>query len=333
METKGIILQTLIFPCACHCRYCLLSWDGKTVGADYDRCEAYAKRFHEWVRANRPEWHFLFSFGYCMEHPRLFEAVDFLNSIGSPTGKFLQMDGMRFRSETENRQLMEGLKAHGMELINFTFYGLEPYHDRFAGRAGDYAHMMGMIDAARKANLSVSAGIPLTSQSAPQIGPLIDELESHGISQISLFVPSEEGRGITLSDIRFTVDDFDGLEEDIKRRVNRKRYRSEAEWVTGKDFETENNRSLIISLMPENIDRFERMLFEDVIGEIEKLDEQYYSVIPSLPELAERYGEPAGRKIYRQRDLFAHYQKMYIKENGLHLYDVTDERQCGSRRY
>ena len=47
MKTESVLLQTLCVPCACRCRYCLLSWDGKTVGADWARSRAAAAAFAE----------------------------------------------------------------------------------------------------------------------------------------------------------------------------------------------------------------------------------------------------------------------------------------------
>lgn len=38
-------------------------------------------------------------------------------------------------------------------------------------------------------------------------------------------------------------------------------------------------------------------------------------------------------RFYSQRELYRRYQKQYIAAHRLSLYDVTDERQCGSRRY
>ena len=57
----------------------------------------------------------IFAFGYSMDHPRLLEAIDFQNAIGSVLGKVLQMDGMRFRSQSQCGDLMHELQAHGIE--------------------------------------------------------------------------------------------------------------------------------------------------------------------------------------------------------------------------
>ena len=162
MKTASVMLQTLCVPCRCHCRYCLLSWDGRVVGADYHRCERLAARFHQWIARERPELSFVFSFGYSMEHPNLFEAIRFLQSIGSVGGEFLQCDGLSFRTDAEINSLMKGLRDCGVKHLNFTFYGAQAYHDRFAGRPGDYAYMMKLLASAATNGLETSARVPLT---------------------------------------------------------------------------------------------------------------------------------------------------------------------------
>ena len=99
MRTVSINVMNLCVPCENRCRYCLLSYDGKTSGVDYKRSEVYAKRFYQWLKENRPDLSFLFGFGYSMEHPDLLSAIDFCRSIGSATGDFLQFVGMKFRTD------------------------------------------------------------------------------------------------------------------------------------------------------------------------------------------------------------------------------------------
>ena len=69
------------------------------------------------------------------------------------------------------------------------------------------------------------------------------------------------------------------------------------------------------------------------LRETEALDDAYYAAFLTFAELAERYGDPAGEKLYRVRDLFAHYRTLYAAEHGIRPYDVTDERFSGSRRF
>jgi len=333
MKTASVMLQNLCVPCACRCRYCLLSWSGHCVGVDYDRSERFAGRFHDWITAERADLSFNFSFGYSMDHPQLFRALSFLRSIGSVSGEFLQCDGFRFRSDDEADALIRGLSKTGVKALNFTFYGLASYHDRFAGRPGDYDHMLRLIDSAAEYGFKTSAGIPLTQESAPQIDGLLDALRPHGVGRVFLFVPHAEGRGVLVDPIRFSQADFDSLSADARALLNTGRFRTEGEWISSGRCAEPENRSLTISLTPENIDRLEQTPFDEIIAEVERLDDRYYGALPSRAELAGLYGDSGGDRFYGERDLFWHYQKRFIREHGLSLYDVTDERYSGSRRY
>jgi len=333
MKTRMILIQNLCVPCNCHCRYCLLSWSNKLLGIDYERSEAYAKKFYEWIKENRPELDFSFYFGYSMEHPDLLKAIDFFREIGSANGSMLQFDGMRFRSGEEIVELLRGIKEHGVSHLNFTFYGTKEYHDKFAGRQGDFEFMLQVIEEAHNLEMEVSVGIPITHENAGQIEELLDVFDAYHIAQRTIFVPHEEGRGVSLNPIRFREEDFAGLSERAKKYFNSNIYKRECDWVNGRTFKTTENRALLLSLTPENIGMFESMSFEDTIAYLEKLDDEYYNAIPSLEELTQLYGNAEGKEFYQQRDLFHHYQHMYIKEHNLKIYDVTDERQCGSRRY
>ena len=137
MRTVSINVMNLCVPCENRCRYCLLSYDGKTRGVEYKRSEQYAQRFYQWLKENRPELSFLFGFGYSMEHPDLLDAVRFCQSIGSASGEFLQFNGLRFRGDAELEKLLQQLKDCGMKMIDLTFYGTEDYHDHFSARIGD----------------------------------------------------------------------------------------------------------------------------------------------------------------------------------------------------
>ena len=333
MKTRSIMVQTLCVPCSCHCRYCLLSWNNHPVGADYERSKEYAKKFHAYMKENHPEIQFDFAFGYSMDHSNLLQEIDFLNTIGSIQGRLLQLDGMKFRSEEEIDELMSGLAGHGIKQINFTFYGLQAYHDRFAGRQGDFHYLLKLAQTATEHGIETSAGIPLTHENAAQSEELIGILEAYRIKKVSLFIPHEEGRGISLNGIRFSQWDFERLGPNAKCRLNTGIFKTEGQWVNEKNLQAEENRTLLISLTPDNIGMFEDMGFEEAIRYVEKLDETYYAALPTFRQLCEMYGDPDGTCFYGKRDLFQHYQKRYIAEKKLSLYDVTDERHCGSRRF
>ena len=332
MKTVSINVMNLCVPCANRCRYCLLSYDGKVTGVDYERSKAYAKRFHDWLIANRPDLSFLFGFGYSMEHPVLLDAIDFCRSIGSATGEFLQFDGMKFRTDGELELLLCQLKEHGIKLIDLTFYGTEEYHDRFAARKGDYRLMLRTLAIADQVGLDVTVSIPLTHENANQTDMLITELNQFHPQRIACFIPHSEGRGYLLDPVRFSADDYSKLSDDVRSRVNWDRFRTESEWLRS-GFPKTEKRVLTVTLTPENMDFFEDLSFQETVAYFEKLDDDYYASIPSAEELAGIYGDPNGDRYYSARDLYLSYQRRHIADHDLRLYDMNDERQCFSRRF
>ena len=332
MRTTSINVMNLCVPCENRCRYCLLSYDGKVSGVDYKRSEAYAKRFYEWLKENRPDLSFLFGFGYSMEHPDLMGAIDFCRSIGSATGEFLQFDGMKFRADEELEDLLRQLKGHGIRLIDLTFYGTEEYHDRFAARSGDYRLMMRTLAQANRIGLDVTVSIPATGENADQMDDLIAELEQHLTQRITVFVPHSEGRGRLLDSVRFSEEHYQNLSEKVRSHFNTTRFKTEKEWLAC-GFPVNEKRVLTVTLRPENVAFFENQTFAETIAYLEKLDDDYYATIPAVEELAQIYGNPNGNRYYSARDLSLHYQRRYIADHNLEIYDINDERHCFSRRF
>ena len=331
MKTVAINVMNLCVPCENRCRYCLLSYDGNLTGVDYKRSEQYAGRFYQWLRKNRPELSFLFGFGYSMEHSDLTAAITFCQSTGSVTGEFLQFNGMKFRTEEALRQLLQNLKDRGIKLIDLTFYGTEAYHDRFAARSGDFRLMMDTLRVANQVGLDVTVGIPITSENANQMEALLTELEKYHTQRIACFVPHSEGRGGLLEPVRFRWTDYENLPENIRKHINRNIFKTEREWLEY-GFPQVENRVLTLMLTPENVDFFEKLPFEDAVAYLEKLDDDYFSVIPSAEILATCYGDTSSDKFYSARDLYMRYQRQYIAEKQLEIYDIHDERNCFSRR-
>lgn len=332
MKTVSINVMNLCVPCENRCRYCLLSYNGKESGVNYKRSERYAKRFYEWLQENRPELSFLFGFGYSMEHPSLLSAIEFCQSIGSATGEFLQFDGMKFRTDSELETLLQQLKNHGIKLIDLTFYGSEEYHDRFAARSGDYQLMIRTLAMANKIGLDASVSIPVTHENVDQIDDLISQLNQYRTQRIACFIPHGEGRGRLLEPVRFSAEDYGKLSDNVRSRINWNRFKTEREWLRD-GFSPVSRRVLTVTLTPENVDFFEGLSFEEAIVYLEKLDDDYYSSIPTVEELAEIYGNPNGNHYYSARDLYLSYQRRYIADHKLDIYDINDERLCFSRRF
>lgn len=331
MKTTSLNILNLCVRCYNHCKYCLLSWDGKCLGIDEKRGVEYARSIYHWIKAAHPEINFVYYFGYSMEHPDLPAAIRFMQETNSPGGEFLQFDGMKMRTRAELHELLGSIKELGIRLIDFTFYGTQEYHDRFAGRKGDFELMMHSLEIALEKGLHVEVGIPVTKDNLSQIDPLIRMLPEDQI-RLFLFTPHSGGRGITLLDSKITVDDYESLSAAAKQHFNRSGNRTPSEWRNA-DLPAAENRVLTLSLLPSNIEQLEQRSFADTLRELEKMDEDYYSIVPDFRSLLAMYADPDDRRLYSRKDLYLLYRRRYIADNRLTVLDVTDERFSGSLRY
>ena len=333
IKTESVMIQNLCTPCACRCRHCLLSWEGRLFGVPWERGTRFAEYAVPRIREARPELKVMFAFGPSMEHPRLFEAIRFLRGIGSPHAEFLQCDGMRMRDESECAALAEGLAKEGLRALNFTFYGLPEYHDRFSGRRGDHALLVRMLRAAVKAGLDTSVGVMLTAESAREADALCALLREAGAGRTALIVPHEEGRGRLLEPIRFSERELPLLAPETRALLNESLFRPEREWLAAGAYREETRRSILISLTAENIDEYENADPAALVASVEAADDAYYAAFPPFSKLAEEFGDPEGGSYYRARDLFYHYRRLYAEKYGVSVPDIMDERFTGSRRY
>ena len=321
MKTVAFNMENLCVPCGCRCRHCLLGYDGNTVGVGYEQGKDLARRL-----AAQSPIQFSYYIGFCMDTPMLFDYIAFCQEIGSPGGRFLQMNGFRERPQDGVEGLMEQIKSSGVELIDLTFYGLPEYHDAFAGRREDFSLLTKMLKAANNARLPVNISAPITEDNAGQIERLLDILSEYKTDNISLYLPHAKGRGRFLEEKRLRVSTLEQLPPMVRAHMPKVKTQSEAQWLSENEFPEPDKRYLTLSLTPDNFERYSDMSAEEIIGELEALDDAFYAVVPPAAELARLYGDPSGDKLFRYRDLVLLWTKRYVRENGLKLHDMTDER-------
>ena len=107
-----------------------------------------------------------------MDTPDLRDYIRFSGRYHSPGAGFLQMNGFAFREEKDLLSIMRRIRDDGVELIDLTLYGTEEYHDRFAGRKGNFRLVMQMPSAAAGVNLPVNISIPLLQSNLNQLEEL-----------------------------------------------------------------------------------------------------------------------------------------------------------------
>ena len=325
MKTTYLGIANYCVPCQAHCRHCLLSSCGQVSGVDFHRSTAFARRVITELKENRPELGSSFYIGYCMDTPDLWEYIRFSGEFDAPGAGFLQMNGFAFRDDPELLALMGRIRAEGVKLIDLTFYGTEEYHDRFAGRKGDYRFMTRMLSAAVQAELPVNISIPLLRSNLDQMRELRALLSAYPGIRFSFFLPHSKGRGRTLQDQRITRREFDTLPEEIRNTFVKIPHQTEAEWIADIGSRSFDERALTLVLDRDNIRRFEAMPAEEILSFLESLDDRYLSQLPSLPELAAKFGDPGNEQLFRIRDLVLKWQQRFIADTGNTIYDMHDE--------
>ncbi|MGN1001438.1 MAG: hypothetical protein ACI4PC_01585 [Oscillospiraceae bacterium] len=331
MKTASFAIENLCVPCRCACRHCLLSAaPGRAWGVDYARGQAFAERFLDWAAKNRPDLSVLFYVGCCNDFPQLPDYLHFLHErCPLPV---LQFNGLALRTEREADALLRAVKNGGVRGIDLTFYGVGDYHDRFAGRRGDYEYLLLLLRRALAAGLTVDADVMLIRENMAQMPALFAVLDACPLARCSVILPHAKGRGVALSGQRITKEDLNALCPEARARFSRLPHLTEGEWLARGRFPEAEARHLTLALTPENIGRLEAMDPADILRELEETDEAYYAALPPIGELAARYGRPENRQVFRYRDLVLQWQKRFLSENPLSVPDMSDERHSFSVR-
>ena len=334
MKTVSIGIQNNCAACGCACRYCLLRSNKRADdGVDYARGKRLAERFLEWGRAKELQSLPYYFIGYCAEYPELLDTIEFNRRAQFPGAGFLQVNGISLRDTPETDAFVRRLRDAGVESIDTTFYGTETYHDRFAARKGDFRFLLRLVESAAKQGLHCTLSVPLSTENLPMLAELLYILAQMGdLSQLVTFLPDYRGRGDRMEEIRLTEAHIEQLPTEARKALNLKRYKTEREWLSEGALPEYTQRALIVNLRRDNIDMLEAMSCEEIVAYVEALDDAYYRAIPDINTLAEMYGDRENARLYKLRDLFWKWQKRYIAEKHLELYDVTDERFCASIR-
>ena len=323
--TTSLYILNLLAPCRCQCRYCFLCARGQADGVPYERGEALTRRIHEAL----PSLSLGYACGYCYDYPELPRSIAFNRELGFPGAGYLQINGIAVRDDNALRAWLAELREAGAFDVNATFYGLEPTHDAFAARPGDFAYLLRIQRTAKELGYEATCTFPLTEENKDEAVPLLALLEDEGHTQFYGFLPDHRGRGALLEDIRLTRASFEALPESVRKRASLSNYKTEAEWLRA-GFPPPERRHLRLVLTEENLAHWESLSPAQIIAELEALDDAYRAALPPMEELARLYGDAGNERIYQARDLRWKWQSRWLRENGIQVYDVTDESKTGS---
>jgi hypothetical protein len=321
---KGLRFSLRHAPCAHICRYCLISESRKRSSLPFARFEALVHRFHEWRQANHPDLDIgIFvgpSFDYDIE---TLKGVARLRERRGAKFRFVNIGGLRIRRGDELSEWIDERRALGVVGFHTSLAGYGETHDRWNGRAGDFAYQTEILRLAGERGMVRQEKLFLTKNTLPLFDRLLDildalpgEVMSRGASPF--FYAGLAGR---YEDERLTEDDRDNLPE----RINELRpgkfgtWLSEREWLPIMLESADKPRRLQLKLDVDdtNIDYLEHASCDEIFAAREREYQDSYRAIPALDELVARYGDPENRRVYTMsRDVEGRWLDLHHRATG-----------------
>lgn len=177
--------------------------------------------------------------------------------------------------------------------------------------------------------MNTEASIAVTKANIHEVDLLVETLESM-TNRIIIFTPHCGGKGSRIFGDKITLDDYNNLAEKSKKYFNRSTNKTQIEWAAT-SFSEAKERIITLSLSPSNIETLESEDFEETYKRLEKMDDDFYTVVHSFEDLLKLYLDPSDDRVYTHKDLYTHYRRRYIIDQKLEIKDI-DERYSYSIR-
>ncbi|MCE5323628.1 sigma-70 family RNA polymerase sigma factor [bacterium] len=321
-----VIIQWFGKQCSCRCRHCLLNSGSRLSGVSFDRMKALGKKFLRWRDAHSfDDLAIDIITGYSCDSSEDIEGRLFCKAAGATNWSYLPTNGMELRTKTELEQYLLARKEMGITTVGITFYGMKDFHDKWAGRSGDWDYTMLIAKTAAELGLKRQETIFLSKKGVDGIPSLVELLDQiAGMTGRCICPWDYRGRGKHLEDERVLDVQVKALPENVLRYINQginnrgRCYLSEGEWVSAIEagkYPRKDRRVYLISVWPDNIEWLESADCDSILQKMRDEDEQLHTAIPSLPTLARLYGKKSGKRIYWVRDLEWKWIDLYLKEH------------------
>src|SRR5262245_31761167 len=138
---KGLSLSLRHAPCAHICRYCLISETRKGSKLPFSRFEQLVHRFFDWKAGRHDDVEIRTfvgpSFDYDIE---TLKGVARLRARRGGTFQILNLGGLRLRDAEALKDWLDERQAAGIVGFHTSLAGCDQIHDRWNGRAGDFAY-------------------------------------------------------------------------------------------------------------------------------------------------------------------------------------------------
>jgi hypothetical protein len=240
--------------------------------------------------------------------------------------QILNLGGLRIRDREGLNTWLDERQGAGIIGFHTSLAGCDQTHDRWNGRAGDFAYQTSILRLAGERGMVRRERLFLAQNTLPLFNRLLDILDA---------IPGEvQNRYLTLffyaglarryESERITEEIRDTLPERINklRRGRFDEWLSEREWIPLMMKTAGEPRRLIMKLdvKEANIDELEQSSCEAIFAEREHVYREDYRRMPGHDELCERYGDRTNRQVYMlRRDLEQKWMDMHARATGISI--------------
>lgn len=319
MKDASVNFFWLGVSCPCRCRHCLLNSGGPVSTVAYENARGVVERFLHWRDAQEAnDLTISFGVGYSCDFPQLVEHIKFCARSGIQETDSLEAGGWRKRPQKELGEFLPVLKKAGVGKLGLSFHGIGKSHDDFAGRNEDFGFLLDIAQTAADCGMQRFETMFWRKEITGALPALLHELERiPGCCNRSLCLFDYRGRGKLLEEVRPTLSDIEALPNQLLQFVNRKRFKTEREWVqriaTG-TIPEKKYRHYNIPIWGENIGELETSAPNEILLRLRQMDDRLTERLPSLADLSGAFADPDGDRLYALRDLEWKWQDMYLDQ-------------------
>ena len=322
---KGLRLSLRLAPCAHICRYCLISESRKRSALPFARFEALVHRFHDWRQAERPDLDIGIFVGPSFDYDiATLQGVARLRERRGGNFRVVNLGGLRIRRGAELIDWLEERRSAGITGLHASLAGCGETHDRWNGRAGDFAYQTAILRLGGERGMMRQEKLFLTKNTLPLFDRLLDILDAipgevRSRAASPFFYAGFAGR---YEDERLTEDDRDALPARINelRRGKFGNWLSEREWIPIMLETADQPRRLQLKIDVDeaSIDMLERASCDEVFAAREREYQESYRAIPALDALCARYGDRDNRRVYMtSRDIEGRWLDLHHRATGI----------------
>ena len=234
--------------------------------------------------------------------------------------------GFAYARRTQWTSWLDERQAAGIVGFHTSLAGCDQTHDRWNGRAGDFAYQTLILRLAGERGMVRRERLFLAQNTLPVLDRLLDILDA---------IPGEvQNRYLTLffyaglarryESERITEEIRDTLPDRINklRRGRFDEWRSEREWIPVMMETAGEPRKMIMKLdvNEANIDALEQSSCDAIFAERAHAYREDYRRMPGLDELCERYGDRTNRQVYMlRRDLEQKWMDVHARATGISI--------------